>query len=135
MSWIEDRLRKRADLVERVGLIRQHAIPIYDALWRQIVQFIEEAKEKGFDLHTNGALQKRIVRLALAPKGSVEFTLSLDESKRHISASGDRVDLTFELDVFPNDIVSLKLFSRENSIEEAAISILDPFLFPESQGS
>lgn len=136
MSFIDDRLAERKELERRNNLIDEHAIPIYEALWKKIAEHVKEAHEKGLPVLTNGSLQNRIVRMSVDPaphqsgRRPDEFRLVLKNDR--ISARGDRgLNLEFTLDVCPDGLVCLKAQGMEISVEEAAIRILDPFLFPD----
>lgn len=134
-TWIDRRLADLAAHQERNAAIRERAVDIYEALWREIVGHIEDAKLHGFAVSTNGAARKRIVRLAKQNNSGTfhEIVVSLPDSKDRVRASGDRVDVTFDLDVCGDGVVCLKTGGREVSLEAAAILILDPFLFPQLQ--
>lgn len=107
-----------------------------NALWDTIVEHLDEAKNKGFAVSTNGALQKRTIKLAKQNLSgdNFEFDLRLVDSKTRISAQGDRVNFMFDFDVCPDGVVCLKLAREVISVEEAAVRVLDPFLFPQLQG-
>jgi hypothetical protein len=137
MSWIDDRLADRNALRARETLIKEHAISIYEALWNKLVEHIEDAKTKSFDLFTNGALQNRKVILwkkelsGEYAKTSEELTFRLD-GKVIFARSANGLDLSFYLDVCPDGVVCLKTTGdKQISIEEASIAILDLFLFPD----
>ena len=103
---------------------------------KRCLQNLDEAKEKGFVLSTNGAPRKRVISLAKKNRSGdfFECEVALVDAKNRIRASGDRVELFLDLDICPDGVVCLKLSGRQISIEGAAISILDPFLFPQLQG-
>src|ERR1022692_2146810 len=113
-TWIDEQLAKRQALKERSALIAQHAIPIYEDLWKRLVEFVEEAKLKGFPLTTNGSLQNRVVIL-VSPNPPTfkrdEFHVVLE--KESIVARGSigstKLNLMFPLDVCHADgVVCLK---------------------------
>ena len=136
MTWIESRMADLEALRQRNAIIREHAAAIYDALWGTIVEHLDEAKNKGFAVSTNGALQKRTVKLAKQNLSGdkFQFDLRLVDSKTQISAQGDRVKFMFDLDVCPDGVVCLKHERQVISVEDAAVRVLDPFLFPQLQG-
>jgi hypothetical protein len=135
MTWIESRMADLEAFLRRNAIIREHAVTIYDALWDTMVGHLDEAKASGFAVSTNGALQKRTVKLAKQNLSGncFEFDLTLVDSKIRIRAHGDRVNVMLDLDVCPDGVVCLKLGGDRVSIEQAAIFILDPFLFPQLQ--
>ena len=135
MTWLQSRMDDLEAWRQRNATIREHAITIYDALWQAIVEHLKEAKEKGFPVSMNGALQKRIVKLAKQNNSSehFEFELALVDSKTRIRAQGDRLNFMLDLDVCPDGVVCLKVAGKVISVEEGAVGILDPFLFPQLQ--
>jgi len=48
--------------------------------------------------------------------------------------AGDRGHFFFELDICPDGVVCLMFEGSPISVEDAAIRVLDPFLFPQLQG-
>jgi hypothetical protein len=60
--------------------------------------------------------------------------IELVAAKDRIRASGDRTNLFFDLDLGADGVVGLLKDGRSISVEDAAIAILDPFLFPQLQG-
>lgn len=135
MTWIDRRIVDLESWRKRNATIRDHALEIYDALWKEIVEHVNEAQGKGFPVSTNGAPRKRVISLEKQNKSGRPFELQviLVDAKDRIRAAGDRVDFFIDLDVCPDGVVCLKLGGKPISIEEAAISILDPFLFPQLQ--
>lgn len=135
MTWIDRRIADLEALKTRRSMIREHALEIYEALWKEITEHLAEAKAKGFPVSTNGAPRKRLISLLKQNLSgdSFELEVSLVDGKDRIRASGDRVDLFLDLDLCPDNVVCLKLAGRQISIEDAAIRILDPFLFPQLQ--
>jgi hypothetical protein len=135
MNWIERRLADLEAHQQRNAAIRERAVEIYEALWREIVGHVGDAQAKGIAVSTNGAPRKRVVKLGKQnlSGGYWEAEVSLPDSKDRIRAKGDRVDLIFMLDVCPDGVVCLRCSTGAESIsiEDAAIAILDPFLFPQ----
>lgn len=133
MTWIEKRIADLELWKSRRSVIREHAVDVYEALWREISEHLSEARTKGFPVSTNGTPRKRIIRLEKQNRSGdfFELQVSLVEAKDRIRAIGDRVDLFLDLDICPDDVVCLKYLGKQLTIEEAAISILDPFLFPQ----
>jgi hypothetical protein len=48
MSWIDDRKAEAEELERRKSLILAEAEGIYESLWKQINEFVNEAKGKVF---------------------------------------------------------------------------------------
>lgn len=137
MTWIERRLADLESWKKRNATIRERASEIYEALWKEILGHLDDAKEKDFLVSTNGALRKRVIRLEKQNKSGQHFEVEviLVDTKDRIRATGDRVNLSLDLDICPDGVVCLKLAGTPISIEDAAISILDPFLFPQLQNT
>jgi len=136
VTWIERRMADLEEFRKRKSAIRERAVDIYEALWKEITGHVEEAERKGFAISTNGALRKRSVLLEKKNKPGQFFELEiiLVDAKDRIRATGDRVDFFLDLDLCPDGVVCLKLTGNQISVEDAAIRVLDPFLFPELQG-
>lgn len=137
MTWIDTRLAALEALKERNAIVRSHAEAIYEAPWGRIVEHLDEAKEKNSPVSTNGALHKRLIVLRKQNKSgnSFELELVLLTAKDRITASSSREGgLVLDLDIYPDGVVCMKIGGRTVSIHEAAILILDPFLFPQLQG-
>jgi len=137
MSWLDEKLAERKATQEKRALIQAEAVNIYQALWDEIVQITDEAKQKGFDVSRNGCLQDRIVRRSVPPplgrrtQRPLEFHLVLSQDKTLIETTGD-CEVQFFLDLCHDGIVCLRdKLGKEVTPQRAAISILDPFLFPE----
>ncbi len=137
MTWIERRMADVESWKRRNAAIREHALEIYEALWSEILGHVNEAKSKGFPISTNGAPRSRVVRLEKQNRSGdyFELEIALVAAKDRIRAHGDRVDLFLDLDVCDDGVVCLELNGTRISIEDAAIAILDPFLFPQLQPS
>lgn len=138
VTWIDRRIADLEAWRTRNTAVRESALEIYEALWTEIVGHVQDAQARGIDASTNGAPRKRVVRLPKENKSGQYFELQviLADSKDRIRATGARlkpVDLTFHLDICPDGVVCLKLNEERVSIEDAAIAILDPFLFPQLQ--
>jgi hypothetical protein len=136
MSWLDDRLAEETALRSRHAAITAEATKVYDALWEQIMEFIEEGRKKSINLLTNASPYERIVRSPVMPlsresgHAAKELRLKLAKEKTSIVVSG-AVRLQFDLDVGADGVVCLKIGSEPVSIERAAVKVLDPFIFPD----
>jgi hypothetical protein len=140
VSFIDDGLKKRTELQQRQALIDEHAPKIFGDLWDRIVKHLEEAKQKGFNLFTNGSLYDRLVEIQLFPSGAhashrESFHLTLNADKEIVIAKGQRgVKFEFPVDVCSDGIVCIKYQGQQIQTEDASILILKQFLFPEQGG-
>lgn len=129
MSWLDDRLSEQEAFRARHDAIVESASKIYDALWEQISAFVQEAKGKGVKVATNGAAYDRVIQTFQRS----DIHVRLAEDKLHIAVLGMEPKLRFDLDVRPDGVVCLVFEDNQLSITEAAIKILDAFLFPNLQ--
>jgi hypothetical protein len=138
MSWLDDRIKEDREREERLKLITDEASNMFDSLWKEIFEVIQEAKKKGFPIFTNGSEVQRVVNLSVNPgpnessRSPKKITLKLAEDKLSISVSG-AISLKFLLDVCPDMVVCLKHDGNHISVQNAARMILDRFLFPHLQ--
>jgi len=135
MTWFERRLADLEEHKRRLALIKQNAPAIYQQVWDEVVQHIREAKAKGWPVDTNGEPRKRAVMLQKQNKsGDWLLQVILADGKERIRVKGDLgIDFHFELDICEDGVVCLKLDGSRIHVEDAAIAILDPFLFPQLQ--
>src|ERR1035438_2234500 len=77
MTWIERRMANLETWRERNATIRARAVEIYEALWNEITGHLEEAKQKGFPVSTNGAPRKRAISLEKKNKPGQFFELEI----------------------------------------------------------
>ena len=138
MSWMDARMAQQREIAARKRLISEHAAATFEALWEKLKEQIAEAKSRDFPIFTNGSPQIRTVGIPVSPaagetsRSADSFTLSLDKAEGCILASGDRgVDFRFHLDVCPDNVVCLKWQGAPISIDDAAVKLLDRFLFPD----
>jgi hypothetical protein len=128
MSWLDDRLAEQQAFRARREAMLEAAPQLYDALWEQISAHVQEAKEKGVKVTTNGAAYNRVVK---APYNrAMKVHLGNDRQRIEITGLGPMV-ICLNLDVHPDGIVGLILEDSPISVADAAIQILDRFLFPE----
>lgn len=117
---------QREELENRHAMILQHAERVYGLLWEEMTGSIKEAIQRGIDVHTNGTPYERLV---VCPPRTL--TLTLKKESHLISVSGLRTPIELQLDVCSDNRVCLKRDGEETDIHDAAVLLLDPFLFPE----
>jgi len=93
-------------------------------------------RERVSSLPRGGASKKRSVSLQKEGKANQFWGLDvvLVDAKDRIRVAGDRGHFFFELDICPDGVVCLMFEGSPISVEDAAIRVLDPFLFPQLQG-
>lgn len=128
MSWIEDRIAESSRAEEAEKLILQHAVSVYENLWDQLKQLIEEAKKYKFAIVTNGSPENREVKLTTSTTSRV-FHVFLSKDRRTITATGN-VDVLFGVGVCPDGVVCLTFKGEPISIQLAAEKVLDRLIFP-----
>jgi hypothetical protein len=140
MTWIDDRIAEREKRErQQHNLAFQEAENIFRGLWSEIMRFVEEANTKGFLLTTNGSSFDRQISMPvpIPPGGSSSspavLHIKLERENGVISADGPGGGVHFVLDTRSDDVVCLTHDGREILIKDAAITILDPFLFRRSK--
>ena len=137
MSWLDDRKAETVELERRKSLILAEAEGIYESLWKQINEFINEAKGKGFSVDTNGSPLKRVVSLLVNPQTDQRWSqaetlhVELAQDRRSITATGRGGHLHMDIDIRDDNVVFLKIDGKAVAMRDAAIKILDRFLFPQ----
>jgi hypothetical protein len=136
MSFIDDGLAMQPQVARRKTLIEEGCCAIYVDLWERMKAYIEEAKQKGFELSSSGSLYHRKVE-RLLPPGSARprdsFTLDLRCDEESIGTHGANRGMKFILsfDVLADGLVCLKHNGEPIQTDEAAVLMLRQFLFPE----
>lgn len=157
MSWIDDdndELRRQqesvAELSARNQKIAERAEKIYNDLWAEIVNRINEAKSKGVEtarnLTTNGDVFEREIRLGKASGHAIiiprydptvphtmpdRVNINLAKDHLGIVVSGLQSEaLHFRLDLGDDDVVQIKYKGEQKQIQDAAALILRPILYP-----
>lgn len=134
-DWIDKRMAERKRRLECERLIADDAEGIFEKLWEEVKHWVEEAKRKGFPISINGSPYERVIKqsntafpnsLSTPPK-----TLHITLEKGIIEIIGSEASFTFLLEVGEDNVVCLKLSGKKFSIRDAAIVILDSFLFPD----
>jgi hypothetical protein len=108
---------------------------VYDDLWKEISDRVDDAKKRGELVETNGSPYERTVLMGAGyqarPEDSRQLTITLARTEGKIIAlDSDENSLGIELGVSEGDIVRPKHQGRTLTIPEAAKLILEPFLFP-----
>ena len=140
MEWFDKRLAEANLLRQQYAQVRESAETVFEDLWTAVKAIVvDAAKTKVFaSIATNGNSSVRVVKMRvessswLGPEDK-ELTIRLSDDKRNIEASGSagRVKVILSLGVCPDGVVCLKYEGKELRPSEAAIKVMDPFLFPE----
>jgi hypothetical protein len=135
MSWLDEQISKRDDLIRREMLLDQHAPEVYADLWECISKIIAEAETKltTCQLLPSGSPNERTVlaaSLGAAGKGR-QMTLRLEKGQRSITAYFDGAIMPFEIGICKDGVVCLRRGDRQLRGQEVAQMIMGPFLFPE----
>ena len=133
MTWIDDRIAERKERQQNNNLIIAGAETLFTSLWEEIVSEVEEAKQKGFLLTTNGSTFEKEIRMgSVAPPARTStLRISLKTDKHLVEVHYDRAeDIAFTLDVSKDNVVCLKKDGQQELLHDVAREILDPFLFP-----
>lgn len=132
MSWIDDRLEQQKQEREHRRIIALNAEVIYNQLWAEIANFIEEAQAKGMDVIGNGTpLERTVTYDPPRSGGSRVLTVSFDRAAQFIAVRGLNSDFELRFDVCSHNRVCLKRGDSEILLRDAAQQILEPFIFPE----
>ena len=143
MGWIDDPEKRWLTARERDAKIAAHATGIYEALWAEVLNDVNNAKEsiaRFSGLTTNGHQLAHIISFpmdhssaGIAVPPGVSITLLKREQQIGASVRGadSEDDLRFVIDVCNSDgAVCLKMDGRKISYEEASRRILTVFLYP-----
>jgi hypothetical protein len=145
MTWIDDdyeelkrRQRLAAELHSQESEIAGHASKIYEDLWAELVERINEAKTKRVtesSLLTNGSSYQRKVIVgtnkSLHPDA---YHLDLAESKQSINFKGPDVSVILPLALCEDGVVRIRYDGKCQTVPEAAQYLLRPLIFPEMFG-
>ena len=126
MSWFEDRITERESVREHCRVIDANAIPVYEAVWRQIMEVVEEAGASGIILCPGGSSEERYLTLARE-----RLDYRLNSTERTISAAFGEQSVVLGLDVCDGGVVCMMHDGKRINERVAARLILDPFIFPE----
>lgn len=139
MGWIVETEKKWQAALQRSTRIEAEATKIYEDLWDKILGDVKEARAierfAGLTAH-NGRQIGHVVSFpvdessqAIGPPRRVEIALL--ESEHLIVASGDDVDIRFDIDLCGKpESPCLKLDGTEVSYEAASRHVLTAFLYP-----
>jgi hypothetical protein len=136
VSWIDDDIKARGEIEARAQLINTHAEGVYNDLWKEILERVTEAKNKGIQLYTNGTPFSRIVGLGdfRPPKEDSRRELVIGFRKDYpsgISVSNRAGTYALSVDVCDDNVVCLKLSGKPITMHDAGIYILRSFIFPD----
>jgi hypothetical protein len=134
ISWIEQRLAEREALDARERQIFTESPTIHGQLWNELTSQLQEAKKKQHFakiMFMNGE-----VLLPVDPRAGQDYSeprklkLQLSKDRSAIVAEVTGGNATFSVDA-EGQTVFLKFENKKVSIQQAAMLILDKFLFPE----
>jgi cobalamin biosynthesis Co2+ chelatase CbiK len=148
MSWIDDdkdelgrQQQSAAELRARESIIAAESGTIYEDLWNEIVERIEEAANKGMSrLLTNGSSYQRkiIVPQKVKPgqeySNPKEYVLNLSKNQQAVTLTGPDLKLTLPLVLGEDKVVRLRHDGEEKIVKDVARSLLRPLLFPDLYG-
>jgi hypothetical protein len=133
MSWIDERMAESSDAGQSV--IAEEAEKVYETFWKEITEFADEAKAKGFMIKPNGSPYERAMRLFRNPhdqRSSEELRLALAADKKTIiGTTPNSPQFRFDLGICEDGIVCLKIDGEKIPIRKAAMKIVDRWLFPD----
>jgi len=135
VTWIDERLEKRNELIRRNTAVASGAEGLFNDLWKEVFSLLTEAKQKGFGIRTNGSSFERFAWVSNYPpsRDERELKLNLSREEEKVSATICNQVIEFSIDMCEDGVVCLKREGKAVLIQEAAKYILDPLLFPELQ--
>ena len=136
MSWLDERMAESEAVRDKIRLISEQAETVYENLWREVKEISDEARTKGFTIKRNGSPYQRIMRLFRDPQdqrsqNAEELGLALAPDKKTITATTPHTQFCFTLDTCDGGIVCLTIQGVKISVRDAAIRVVDRWLFPE----
>lgn len=145
MTWIdndyEELKRQRqsaAELHSQESEIAGHASKIYEDLWAELVERINEAKTKRVtdsSLLTNGrSYQRKIIVGTGRSLHPDAYDLTLAENKQSIKFQGPNIMVVLALALCEDGVVRIRYDGKCQTVPEAAQYLLRPLIFPEMFG-
>lgn len=140
MNWIDDRREEIKNRQERERLIAEAGAVLFADLWNEIVKWVVDAAQKGIRVTTNGTTWERRIVLSRTPlphqdsRAADVLTMktSTVNGEFYIGFAGvPRINTKFNVDLCADNVACLKHNGEQVSMEQVAIIVLDPFLFPE----
>jgi hypothetical protein len=134
MSWFDEQIRKRDDLLRRDWSIETEAPNLYSELWNALIMIVNEATQKqqlGFKLLTGGSNSQRWILAASGPDDERKLTVEFFKETNSIHTSHSEQQHAFHADACRDGLVCLKENGREITVQKAAEATLGSFLFPE----
>jgi hypothetical protein len=137
MGWVHDKEKRWSDRNERDAALLAGANNVFARLWSELKEHASEAKEidRFKSLEWNCIPEARVIKLTVPGQVAMPHVkavgVSLSGDRRKIVASGEGVELTIDINICDDSQPCLKIDGRKVDYEEAAIRILDPFLYPD----
>lgn len=133
MSWVDDRLKRQERTEAERAFISVHAATLYDELWEEVSNRVDDARKGGMLVSTNGSAYQRAVLLGApanrAYREPEQLVIALARDTWEIVAEAETVHIKIPLGVCTDGVVCLKHEGRRLTIHDAAKMILEPFLF------
>jgi hypothetical protein len=147
VSWISARLKERQFRHDRQRIISDGAEEVFKRLWVEIKKWVDEAKHSGEKVDTNGSPHERVVTMrsdsftgmSISPDvysatpASKKLSVKFLPEKPSIVANAAGIDVQFDIDLDEDNVACLKHNGKTVEYLDAAITILDPFIFPDLQ--
>jgi hypothetical protein len=147
VSWVSARKKQRQFIHERNRIISDGAEEVFKRLWAEIKKWVDEAERSGENIKTNGSPHERVVTLSGEPFSGVpifpgafverssgqRLSVKFNPEKPSVTASTQGNNVEFKIDLDKDNVACLKFDGEIVEYLDAAILILDPFLFPDLQ--
>lgn len=134
MSWVDDRSDEESKAKEDRAKIALYGEKLYEELWKEITNRVEDARNHNLPYSTNGSAYERTI--SRNTPGNRPFkelgrmTVSLDREEWKILVESDERSLSIDMALCKDEVVCLKHEGRALSVPEAARLVLEPFIFP-----
>ena len=136
MTWLDGKLETLTDHKRRDADIKANAPALFKAVWDQVFEIAQEAKDKGFSLTANGNSERRSLEYLSGPTYNPTgmrpeiITVSLSQNRHTLEVSGLKDGpLAFQIEPCADNIVCLHFKGAQKTPEECAQIIVGKFLF------